>query len=185
MAETPSRTLLEQLRQWIRHPIQSLTQQRHQPEAYRQWLTINTEGPVQMEQRQGVTREAHEPSNLASRNLDALTETTYAKHAEREASRQDPEAPMPARGTPAYVERVVQDAIRTGYEEGYPLRADQITNIRNNVWTQEMGNQSDTHLRALRHEHYAQEERERDAANEAAQERVRERHRERGREMER
>ena len=64
MADIPNRTLLEQLRQWITHPIQSLTQQRHQPEAYRQWLTINTEGPVQMEKRQGVARGEREPSNL-------------------------------------------------------------------------------------------------------------------------
>ena len=46
---------------------------------------------------------------------------------------------MPERGTVAYVEWVVRDAIRTGYEEGYPLRADQIENIRQHVWEQEIG----------------------------------------------
>jgi hypothetical protein len=46
---------------------------------------------------------------------------------------------MPERGTVAYVEWVVRDAIRTGYEEGYPLRADQIENIRRHVWEQEIG----------------------------------------------
>jgi hypothetical protein len=50
---------------------------------------------------------------------------------------------MPERGTVAYVEWVVRDAIRTGYEEGYPLRADQIEHIRQKVWAQEIG-QSDS-----------------------------------------
>jgi hypothetical protein len=46
---------------------------------------------------------------------------------------------MPERGTVAYVEWVVRDAIRTGYEEGYPLRAEQIEHIREEVWRQEIG----------------------------------------------
>jgi hypothetical protein len=46
---------------------------------------------------------------------------------------------MPERGTVAYVEWVVREAIRTGYEEGYPLRANQIESIRSDVWAQEMG----------------------------------------------
>jgi hypothetical protein len=54
------------------------------------------------------------------------------------AGQHTPEA-MPARGTPAYVEWVVQDAIRTGYEEGSPLRPDEIERIRHEVWTLEMG----------------------------------------------
>jgi hypothetical protein len=45
----------------------------------------------------------------------------------------DHEAPMPPRGAEAYVQRVVQDAIQTGYEEGYPLRPNQIANIEKNV----------------------------------------------------
>lgn len=49
---------------------------------------------------------------------------------------------MPERGTVAYVAWVVREAIRTGYEEGYPLRDDQIENIRKEVWAQEIG-QSD------------------------------------------
>ena len=77
MAETPSRTLLEQLRQWIMHPIQSMAQQRHQPEAYRQWLTIITEGPVQMEKRQGIAREA---PNRESNNVP-MTRPCHSLHA--------------------------------------------------------------------------------------------------------
>jgi hypothetical protein len=46
---------------------------------------------------------------------------------------------MPDRGTVAYVEWVVRDAIRTGYEEGSPLRAEQIEDIRQQVWAQEIG----------------------------------------------
>ena len=69
---------------------------------------------------------------------------------------------MPPRGTPAYVERVVQDAIRTGYEEGHRLHPHHITNIRNEVWAQEMWTPSDTHLHARRHEHYVHQEREQD-----------------------
>jgi hypothetical protein len=60
---------------------------------------------------------------------------------------------MPPRGTVAYVEWVVRDAIRTGYEEGYPLRADQIENIRQEVWAQEIGEpnlaRSDTFVETL------------------------------------
>jgi hypothetical protein len=60
---------------------------------------------------------------------------------------------MPERGTVAYVEWVVRDAIRTGYEEGYPLRAEQIESIREEVWRQEIGQptqaRSDTFVETL------------------------------------
>ena len=40
---------------------------------------------------------------------------------------------IPPRGTEAYAREVVLDAIRTGYEEGYPLRSDDIRNIDRRV----------------------------------------------------
>ena len=46
---------------------------------------------------------------------------------------------MPDRGTIAYVAWVVRDTIRTGYAEGAPWRAEQIEQIRQQVWAQEIG----------------------------------------------
>src|SRR5215510_6740325 len=44
-------------------------------------------------------------------------------------------------GTPDYVAWIVRTAIRNGYEEGRPLRANEIEQLRQEVWAQEIGGQ--------------------------------------------
>ena len=78
-------------------------------------------------------------------------------------------------GTPGYVAWIVREAIRNGYEEGRPLRADEIEALRQEVWAQEIGGQhvvgqsrAETVLERSHELWYAQQEQEQAAANQAA-----------------
>lgn len=116
------------------------------------WLTREREQTEQLaatihQVRDGVVR-GTDDADGRPRHLDSGLRyaATQAQTARALPFEQDP---MPARGTLAYVDWVVRDAIRTGYEEGYPLRPEQIESIRGKVTTKELGRTVHSQLVAL------------------------------------
>jgi hypothetical protein len=126
---------------------------RFRPETFRQRMIIDTEGPVPRRGQEAQV-EAWLATNAQERHLhrefllageppeQALAQVREPREADARAQdraeRQHPEEEAPARGTPASVERVVPEALRTGSDDGSPVLPDQIANMRNTGWAQEM-----------------------------------------------